>query len=98
MNEDSSYFLFLLEEAILLCDQAIEEGRRTEKPYYVRHGLEAKERFIAMRDNALTRPLPPPTGSGLGITKELGEWAPDYLYSAGKSVEAYYRDRMKCNS
>lgn len=98
MNEESSYFVLLLEKAIFACNQAIEEGQRMGKPHYVRHGLEAKERFIAMRDNAIIRPLPPPSGSGLGITKELGEWAPNYLYDAGKSVETYYRDRRKCNS
>lgn len=53
----------------------------------------AKAQFQRIKNDVLADILPPSVGSGLGITRALGEWAPDELYVAGKAVEDFYREK-----
>ena len=48
-------------------------------------------KLLDLKDRTLAGTLPPSHGAGLGFTRELDEWAPNDLYSAGKAVEDFYR-------
>jgi hypothetical protein len=95
MNEETDEFIRLVGETITQCDRAIADGKVKNKPWFVELGEEAKARLIAMKTNALSRGLPAATGSGLGISRALGEWAPDYLRDAGYELESFYINRSK---
>lgn len=38
--------------------------------------------------------LASPNGAGFGITKALGEWAPEPLFAAGAAVEEFYMENF----
>ena len=50
----------------------------------------AKAQFEKLAEQVRSNSLSPSQGGGLGITRALGEWAPDYVYSAGDAVEDFY--------
>ena len=51
----------------------------------------AMQQLEQLKQQAVSGQLPPSRGGGLGITRALGEWAPDDLFAAGKTVEDYFR-------
>jgi hypothetical protein len=86
-----------------LCDGAVEEAARLVQEYQ-REGdserLEMAELTLenlrGIKDSALTGILPRPSqGAGLGLTREVGEWAEGLpLMDLVEAVELYYRRNM----
>lgn len=82
----------LLDRAILVA-AAIVESSSEERAWMAEDARNALEKFRQIRDAAIAGKLPRSGGAGLGITRALGEWAPDDLYEAGKAVEDFYREK-----
>lgn len=82
--------LFLLEEAIRACDAAIEEGQKKGVAWLVEDASNARNQFVQLAKLASSGLVGPSGGGGLGITRALSEWAPEYLYTAGEAVEDFY--------
>lgn len=51
--------------------------------------------FQSLRSKVIENTLPISNGAGLGITRALGEWAPESLYKAGRDVEWYFMNKWK---
>ena len=51
--------------------------------------------FEKIRLKVVDNTLPVSNGAGLGITRSLGEWAPENLYNAGRDIELYFIDSWK---
>ena len=54
----------------------------------------AVENIRTLREQAAQGILPRSNGAGLGITRALGEWAPDDVYQAGCALEQHYVENM----
>jgi hypothetical protein len=50
----------------------------------------AQLQFEKIAEDLRAGNLAPSHGGGLGITRALGEWAPESLYSVGEAVEDFY--------
>jgi hypothetical protein len=48
----------------------------------------------AFKDQAIQGTLPSSKASGLGISRALGEWAPDDICQAGYELERYFLENM----
>lgn len=84
-------FIRLLDEAISCAKSLSREVAATENAWMAEDAENAATQFERIKEEALAERLPPSNGAGLGITRALGEWAPDKLYTAGKTVEDFYR-------
>lgn len=84
-------FIGLLDHAIACSASLSREMVDTENAWTAEDATTARTQFQRIRDAVLADKLPPSNGAGLGITRALGEWAPDELYAAGKAVEDFYR-------
>jgi hypothetical protein len=82
----------LLDRAILVAASVV-ENCRDDRAWMVDDARNALEKFRQIRDAAIAGQLPRSSGAGLGITRALGEWAPDELYEAGKAVEDFYKEK-----
>ena len=84
-------FIDLLDNAISCADILSQQVINTDNAWMISDANTAKNQFQRIKTEAMAGKLPPSAGAGLGITRALGEWAPDGLYTAGKAVEDFYR-------
>jgi hypothetical protein len=89
MNKELE-FLRLIDIAIDACQRAVNEGRTNGKAWMVEDASATRSQFEKIARQVQANELAPSQGAGLGITRSLSEWAPDYLYSAGEAVEDFY--------
>ncbi len=89
---ETNEIIDLLDRAILVAAEVV-ECSRDESEWMAEDARNALEKFRQLRVAAISGQLPRSRGAGLGITRALGEWAPDDLYQAGKAVEDFYRER-----
>jgi hypothetical protein len=54
----------------------------------------ALENISAFKEQAIQGTLPSSRGSGLGISRALGEWAPDDVCQAGYELERQFVENM----
>jgi len=88
-------FIRLIDHAISCSDLLAKSVKDTDKSWMAEDAITAKDQFQRIKDDALDDKLLPSKGAGLGITRALGEWAPDEMYAAGKAVEDFFRANWK---
>lgn len=84
-------FIQLLDRAIACSESLSREVLGTDNAWMAEDATTARTQFQRIKNDALADHLPPSNGAGLGVTRALGEWAPEELYAAGKAVEDFYR-------
>lgn len=89
MSRDQE-ILLLIDAAVDACHRTISEARDRGESWMIEDATAATTQFEKIADQVRSQNLAPSHGGGLGITRALGEWAPDYLYSAGAAVEDFY--------
>lgn len=89
MNREEK-LLQLLKEADEACQRAIAEAATVGKNWMVEDASNARVQFEEIAEQIRSKTLAPSRGGGLGITRALSEWAPEYLYSAGDAVDQFY--------
>jgi hypothetical protein len=88
-------FIELLERSIFVAENIARDRGGTEDNWMVSMAHEAIEQFRRIAHEARSGILPSSEGVNLGITRNLGEWAPKELYDAGKKAEDYYQNYWK---
>ena len=83
-------FLRRITTALDACDKVIREAAASGEGWMVEDASTAKAQFERIAEQVRSESLLPSQGGGLGITRALSEWAPDYLYAAGEAVEEFY--------
>lgn len=83
-------FLQLIAKALDACDRVVTEAGASGKSWMIEDAGTAKAQFERIAELVRSDSLLPSQGGGLGITRALSEWAPDYLYAAGEAVEEFY--------
>lgn len=83
-------FLRRIIAALDACDRVVRESTASGESWMVEDASTAKAQFERIAEQVRSNLLLPSQGGGLGITRALSEWAPDYLYVAGEAVEDFY--------
>ncbi len=89
------------EQFVKLLDATIEETKKVildatvaKKKWMIEDAEVTMSLFIAIRKKVQEGKLPESKGSGLGIVKALGEWAPKTLNHLGYEIEKFYMKHM----
>jgi len=81
----------LLDAAMANANDLATRVAGTQDAWMAEDAIVAREQFARIKTQALAGQLPLSHGGGLGISRALGEWAPDDLFAAGRAVEEFYR-------
>lgn len=84
-------FVRLIDVAISRAEAVSAQAARAQSEWLVADAAAAKAQFERLKQQALSGELAPSQGAGLGVSRALGEWAPDDLLDAGVAVENFYR-------
>lgn len=82
--------IILLERAAQVNDLGSQRALVEGKVHLAEDAEAAERKFADILEQVKNNTLPTSNGGGLGITRALGEWAPDELYDAGDAVETFY--------
>jgi hypothetical protein len=82
--------LDIVNEALRIARELSEEVRGSDKNWMLPEIDRAINYFENIKKSIDLGQVPPSHGGGLGITKDLGEWAPEKLRRAGMAIDDFY--------
>ena len=87
-------FIRLVDIAIAKADALATSVAGTANEWMATDAGTMKVQLERIKNEAIAGSLSPSMGAGLGLSRALGEWAPDDLYEAGVAVENFYRQHL----